>query len=142
MSRATVAVQEQKPFDTVTRTRLPEEPTALEKLHTGRRAPVLAVAGLTVQYGEVVTVRNVDLELHEGETVALVGGSGTGKSTIAKAVAGLVTPTGGSVHLHISGGEKLELLTAPPAARRAAKRSIHLVMQDPYASLPPPSPHP
>lgn len=110
-----------------------------------RPGPVLQVAGLTVRYGAAVTVREVDLEVHAGETVALVGGSGAGKSTLAKAVAGLVTPAAGSIRLALPGAgaepgagtEPLDLLTAPRSARRAAKRSVHLVMQDPYSSLPP-----
>lgn len=107
-----------------------------------QREPVLRVAGLTVRYGAAVTVRDVHLDLRAGETVALVGGSGAGKSTIAKAIAGLVVPACGSALLDTSAhdgdrGSRVDLLAAAPAARRAARRSVHLVMQDPYASLPP-----
>ncbi|NKY34198.1 ABC transporter ATP-binding protein [Nocardia speluncae] len=107
-----------------------------------RRAPVLRVTGLTVRYGETVTVRDVHLELRAGETVALVGGSGAGKSTIAKAIAGLVVPAAGSALLDIParGGhrsDRVDLLAAAASVRRAARRAVHLVMQDPYASLPP-----
>lgn len=107
-----------------------------------RPEPVLRLSGLTVRYGDTVTVRNVHLELHAGETVALVGGSGAGKSTIAKAIAGLVIPSKGSALLDISApGDdrhaRVDLLTAPASVRRSARRAVHLVMQDPYASLPP-----
>jgi len=124
-----------------------------DHLMTRRREPVLRVDGLTVRYGDTVTVRDVHLELHAGETVALVGGSGAGKSTIAKAIAGLVVPSAGSALLDISAGtretgrdiaaadgdrpELVDLLAAPTSVRRAARRAVHLVMQDPYASLPP-----
>lgn len=108
-----------------------------------RREPVLRVDGLTVRYGDTVTVRDVCLELRAGETVALVGGSGAGKSTVAKAIAGLVVPSSGSILLATDTatdggeGELVDLLTSAASVRRAARRSVHLVMQDPYASLPP-----
>nr|WP_281065082.1 dipeptide/oligopeptide/nickel ABC transporter ATP-binding protein [Brachybacterium sacelli] len=96
---------------------------------------------MTVQYDGTVSVRDVDLALHRGQTVALVGGSGAGKSTVAKAVAGLVTPAAGRIRLELPPGGtaagSVDLLTAPAGARRAARRDLHLVMQDPYASLPP-----
>ena len=137
MSSTTALAPQAAPADTATQPGARHGAAPIDELRTDRSHPVLSIAGLTVQYGDTITVRDVDLELHRGEMVALVGGSGAGKSTVAKAVAGLVTPTGGSVHLNLTGdrGEQLQLLTARAAARRAAKRSIHLVMQDLYASL-------
>ncbi|MBF6350662.1 ABC transporter ATP-binding protein [Nocardia flavorosea] len=113
-----------------------------DHLPARRREPVLRVTGLTVRYGDTVTVRDVHLELRAGETVALVGGSGAGKSTIAKAIAGLVAPSAGSALLDIpahSGDrhDRVDLLAAAASVRRTARRAVHLVMQDPYASLPP-----
>lgn len=104
-----------------------------------RRGPVLRVDGLTVRYGGSVTVRDVCLELRAGETVALVGASGAGKSTVAKAIAGLVVPAAGSVLLDTATGSGVlvDLLAASAAVRRSSRRAVHLVMQDPYASLPP-----
>lgn len=104
--------------------------------------PVLEVADLTVRYGSRTVVHGADLILRAGETVALVGGSGAGKSTVAKAIAGLAMPGAGSVRLDVpragdGGAGGLNLLTASAADRRAARRAVHLVMQDPYASLPP-----
>lgn len=99
---------------------------------------VLSVNDLTVRYGRTDTVRDVAFELRAGETVALVGGSGAGKSTVAKAIAGLVTPRRGSAVLEPVGVLcRIDLFAAPRSQRRAARRSVHLVMQDPYASLPP-----
>src|SRR5699024_5482962 len=105
-------------------------------------APVLHVSDLSVRYGPRTVVHDVDLALHAGETVALVGGSGAGKSTVAKAVAGLAAAHTGSVRLEADGtghggAGGLDLLSASAAERRAARRAVHLVMQDPYASLPP-----
>lgn len=100
---------------------------------------VLSVSGLSVSYGRADTVRDVGFELRAGETVALVGGSGAGKSTVAKALAGLVTPRSGSAVLEPVGRvrERIDLFAAARSRCRAARRSVHLVMQDPYASLPP-----
>ncbi|QXQ11614.1 ABC transporter ATP-binding protein [Paeniglutamicibacter sp. Y32M11] len=103
---------------------------------------VLRVSGLSVRYGNSLTVRDVDLELYPGETVALVGGSGAGKSTVAKVIAGLVNPAAGSIILEApgtpgAGSHRVDLLAAPAEVRRTARREVHLLMQDPYASLPP-----
>lgn len=101
--------------------------------------PILSVRGLSVRHGRRDTVRDVSFDLRAGETVALVGGSGAGKSTVAKAIAGLVTPHDGSAVLDRLDPalERVDLLAATRSDRRAARRSVHLVMQDPYASLPP-----
>lgn len=100
---------------------------------------VLSVSGLSVSYGRTDTVRDIGFELRAGETVALVGGSGAGKSTVAKAIAGLVTPRSGSAVLEPVGRvrDRIDLFAAARSRCRAARRSVHLVMQDPYASLPP-----
>ena len=57
----------------------------------------LRVAGLTVRYGDVTAVSRVDLDIADGEVVALLGPSGCGKSTLLRAVAGLEPPSGGAV---------------------------------------------
>jgi len=73
---------------------------------------VIAVAGLTVRYGEVVALDRVDLDLPPGRVSALLGMNGSGKSTLLKAIVGLVRPTSGTV---LVDGE-------PPArARRLGK---------------------
>lgn len=119
---------------------LPEEPAAATDSAAGD--PVLSLNGLTVAYGGTEIVREMSLVLRAGESVALVGGSGAGKSSVAKAIAGLATATEGRIELQIpsEGGTEdasIELLSASAAERRAARRAVHLVMQDPYASLPP-----
>jgi branched-chain amino acid transport system ATP-binding protein len=55
-----------------------------------RAAPLLSVRGLKVAYGAVQALKGVDLEVFEGEIVALVGGNGAGKTTLMKAISGLV----------------------------------------------------
>jgi peptide/nickel transport system ATP-binding protein len=98
--------------------------------------PVLDVEGLTVTFrgrgGRVAAVSDVDLSVTAGETVGLVGGSGAGKSTVARAIAGLVRPDRGTIRVAGS-----DLLGARRGELRALRRNLHLVFQDPYAALPP-----
>ena len=51
---------------------------------------MLSICGLGVQYGAVTAVREIDLDIREGEIVALLGANGAGKTTIARAIAGLL----------------------------------------------------
>jgi ABC-type branched-subunit amino acid transport system ATPase component len=58
---------------------------------------MLEVRGLHLSYGRIRAVQGVDLEVRAGETVALVGANGAGKSSILKAIAGLERPERGSI---------------------------------------------
>ena len=50
---------------------------------------MLILEGVSVHYGKVVAIRDIDLEVHEGEIVALIGANGAGKSTTLRAISGL-----------------------------------------------------
>ena len=63
----------------------------------------LAIESLDAGYGAVKALRGVSLSVEAGETVALLGTNGNGKSTLMKCVAGLVRPQRGSVRLTIDG---------------------------------------
>ena len=63
----------------------------------------LAVNGLDAGYGAVKALRGVSLHVEAGETVALLGTNGNGKSTLMKCIAGLVRPQRGSISLTIDG---------------------------------------
>lgn len=62
--------------------------------------PILAVSGLTVRYNGHAALDDVTFDLHPGEQVAVVGPNGAGKSTLLKAVAGVLTPTSGTVTVY------------------------------------------
>ena len=82
--------------------------------------------------GQVLAVDGVSLAISAGRTLALVGESGCGKTTVGKALLQLVRPTSGSVRL---GGS--ELVGMQGKRLRAARRQMQMVFQDPFASLNP-----
>jgi branched-chain amino acid transport system ATP-binding protein len=59
--------------------------------------PVLAVDNLRVSYGSVDALHGVSLEVHAGETVALIGSNGAGKSTTLRAISGLLKARSGAI---------------------------------------------
>jgi len=61
--------------------------------------PLLQIDNLQVHYGSAQALFGLDLAVATGETVALVGADGAGKSSLLKAVMGLVSPSGGSIYL-------------------------------------------
>jgi branched-chain amino acid transport system ATP-binding protein len=61
------------------------------------RTPILALESLAVHYGKVQAVQGVSLKVGEGEVVAILGANGAGKSSIAKAIVGLVPPAAGEI---------------------------------------------
>ncbi len=82
--------------------------------------------------GETVAVDGVDIELGEGEVVALVGESGSGKSTLARCLLRLIEPDGGSVEF---AGE--DLLRLGPRELRGRRRELQMIFQDSVAALDP-----
>ena len=82
--------------------------------------------------GYVRAVDGVSLTISAGRTLALVGESGCGKTTVGKALLQLIKPTASSVKL---GGS--ELVGMKPKPLRAARRHMQMVFQDPFASLNP-----
>ena len=91
--------------------------------------PILAVRNLAKSFKRVRAVDDVSFELRAGETLAIVGESGCGKTTVARIIAGLETPDAGQILLNSA-----EL----PHRRRAAQRAaVQMVFQDPFASLNP-----
>jgi branched-chain amino acid transport system ATP-binding protein len=59
--------------------------------------PVLEARDLTVAYGPVVALRNVDVAIAPGEIVAVIGANGAGKSTLLKSLSGMLAPRSGEI---------------------------------------------
>ena len=61
--------------------------------------PVISVESLTVQYGDHRVLDGVSLNIEAGEVMALLGGSGSGKTTMLRHIIGLERPTSGTVRV-------------------------------------------
>lgn len=88
-------------------------------------ACLLSARRVVVRYGDKVAVREVDLDLHAGETLALMGRNGSGKSSLLWAVQGSGARQGGTVAVGLDGVDPALL---PPAE---ARRLVGLVPQSP-----------
>ncbi|HXI04433.1 MAG TPA: ATP-binding cassette domain-containing protein, partial [Candidatus Saccharimonadales bacterium] len=109
------------------------------------RAPereLLVVRGLVKSFGPgggllgrgatVRAVDGIDLDVREGETLALVGESGSGKTTTGRCILRLIEPTAGSIRFM---GE--DFLSLKGADLRRMRRHIQIIFQDPFSSLNP-----
>ncbi|MGV3346578.1 dipeptide ABC transporter ATP-binding protein [Enterobacteriaceae bacterium LUAb1] len=105
--------------------------------------PVLQVRNLITRFDirsglfnrvtqRVHAVENISFDLYAGETLALVGESGCGKSTTGRSLLRLVESQGGTVTFN---GKRIDLLKARELAH--LRRDIQFIFQDPYASLDP-----
>ncbi len=80
----------------------------------------------------VRAVNGISFQIHEGETVSVVGESGCGKSTLARTVVGLYPPDGGKVYYR---GQRIDNLAE--SRLKPFRTRMQMVFQDPYASLNP-----
>jgi ABC-type glutathione transport system ATPase component len=97
-------------------------------------AAILEVSELRKEFGELVAVDGVSFTLEEGGSLAIVGESGAGKTTIARMIVGLERPTAGSV---VSCGRDRTRPARSAKERRRRGREVQIVFQDPYTSLDP-----
>jgi peptide/nickel transport system ATP-binding protein len=92
--------------------------------------PVRGVFGQTTRY--VMAVNGVSFDVYPGETLGLVGESGCGKTTLARALLRLIEPKQGQVFF-----EKHEVLSLRPPQLRQLRREMQIIFQNPYSSLDP-----
>jgi branched-chain amino acid transport system ATP-binding protein len=85
-------------------------------------APLLKTSGLSVTYGKLRALRDIDFEVGEAEIVSVLGANGAGKSSLARALSGLVPAAGGQITF---GGE--DLTHAPPHQR--ARKGIAICQE-------------
>jgi peptide/nickel transport system ATP-binding protein len=126
------------------------DPVSGKAIHTDRPgrapaagAPLLEVSGLTTRFpiasgvlrrvtAHVRAVENISFDLAPGETLALVGESGCGKSTAGRSILRLVEPAAGRIRF-----EGTDITRLPAPALRPFRARMQMIFQDPYASLDP-----
>ncbi len=89
------------------------------------------------QVGVVKAVEDVNFDLNEGETLALVGESGCGKTTTSHCIIQAQRPTSGRVLFRIGDAAPMDLTQMEKAELKEARRNIRMIYQDPYSSLNP-----
>src|SRR2546425_11260333 len=85
--------------------------------------PLLAVRGLTKRFGGLVATDGVDLEVADGETLAVIGPNGAGKTTLIGQLSGDLVPDAGTIRF---AGEDVTALPAPTRSQRGLARSFQI----------------
>jgi putative phosphonate transport system ATP-binding protein len=103
---------------------------------TSTEQPLLAARGLTRHYGPRIGCADVELEIHEGEVLAVVGESGSGKSTLLSLLSAQLAPSSGTITYRTREGETRDLFSLSEAERRFLFRTDWgFVHQDPRQGL-------
>lgn len=87
--------------------------------------PFIKIQNVTKQFGSFTAVNNVDLQIYKGELFALLGGSGCGKTTLLRMLAGFETPTSGTIYI-----DGADMTDVPPY-----ERPVNMMFQS-YALFP------
>ncbi|MEJ2440348.1 MAG: dipeptide ABC transporter ATP-binding protein [Gammaproteobacteria bacterium] len=117
--------------------------TSAQSAHVASRSPLLDVDALKVYFpirrglfqrvvAHVRAVDNIDLRIRQHHTLALVGESGCGKTTVGKAILQLYKPTAGTVRL-----DELDLTRLSRSEMRTHRRDMQIIFQDPFSSMNP-----
>ncbi|RAH97741.1 glutathione ABC transporter ATP-binding protein GsiA [Acuticoccus sediminis] len=119
------------------------EPVEVPQEPDRRGEPILDVSGLVTRFpvrggllgrpvGKVHAVEDVSFQVRAGETLALVGESGCGKSTTGRSLLRLIEPTAGSIAF-----EGRDVMAASQDEMRTIRRRMQMIFQDPFGSLNP-----
>jgi phospholipid/cholesterol/gamma-HCH transport system ATP-binding protein len=87
-------------------------------------APKISLHGITKAFGQKKVLQGIDLDVAQGESMVVIGGSGTGKSVLLKSILGLMQPDSGSIR--IDGGETVGL---NGRGREAVMRKFGMLFQ-------------
>ena len=98
--------------------------------------PMLSARGLTLSFGAIPALRDVDMDLYPAEILAIVGESGSGKTTLLNVLSGRTRPEGGIVTYRDPSGATQDVHAMPPPVLRTLQRSgWGFIQQDPRQSL-------
>ena len=107
------------------------EVNGLQKFYPIRRGFLRKVVG------NVRAVDDVSFDIRRGETLALVGESGCGKTTTSRCILRAITPTAGEILFRTEDGAVVDVATLPRERLRPLRRQMQMIFQDPYSSLNP-----
>ena len=107
------------------------EVNGLKKFYPIRRGFLRKVVG------NVRAVDDVSFDIRRGETLALVGESGCGKTTTSRCILRAITPTEGEILFRTEDGDVVDVATLPRDRLRPLRRQMQMIFQDPYSSLNP-----
>ena len=137
-------LENNRSFNTINFTGAVPSPPAPATLQTTIvRPPFIQVSRLNVWFPSkksllgkpleyIKAVDNIRFEIYKGETLGLVGESGCGKTTLGRALLGLIQPTSGSVYY-----DGVDLSAVDAEAMKQMRKDIQIIFQDPYSSLNP-----
>src|SRR5438552_17433102 len=95
-------------------------------------APVLRTEGLTVRFGGLTALNNVNFEIRRGEIRAIIGPNGAGKSTFFNCLTGVLRPTSGRI---LFNGDEITGLPPNQISRRGIARSYQITNIMPNATV-------
>ena len=122
--------------------------STLARLPESDRHPLLRVRDLKKHFpihkgilrrvvAQVRAVDGVSFDLQEGETLALVGESGCGKTTTSRCILRALKPSMGEIYFKTASGEVVDLAAMPKKDVRPLRREMQMIFQDPFSSLNP-----
>jgi len=111
--------------------------TAVVPPSTGKGTALVTAEGIDVSFGRSKVLAGVDLAVHRGEIVTLIGLNGSGKTTLVRVILGLLTPQSGAVRRRpeLSIGYVPQQLSVDPALPMTARRFLSLPRRQPEATL-------